>query len=170
MEFPDEIATILDSEFSDPSSEFMDFFARRLDPNIEKIDPDNAEVFKKMIKESLDLFLEERIELILKSAVDAGTTDASPEFEEWRDYYFVDPTRIVIRGEKSFCPITFGNNNKKTRCRFYFNSKQKYVGFFDTASGEETKISVNKINEFVELTEYFKNRVSRSHEKIGFSY
>jgi len=78
------------------------------------------------------------------------------ETEEWEDYYFLDPSRIVMQDGKFHCPITFDNNNKKTPCRLCFNSKQKYVGVFYNESREEIKISINNINEFLELSTHFK--------------
>lgn len=140
MDLLREIILILNNEFSNPSDEFVDFFARQV--KTEKL---TKEKFKKRIKL-----------ITLKSELDTASTELIHETEGWEDYYFIDPSRIVMQGAKSHCPITFDNNNKITSCRLYFNSKQKYVGFFDNESREEIKISINNINEFLELTDHFK--------------
>ena len=48
-----------------------------------------------------------------------------------------------MRDLKSYCNILLDNNNRKPICRFHFDHKQKYVGFFDENKKEE-KIPIEK--------------------------
>ncbi len=151
LKYSREIILRLHNELSNPSDEFVEFFTRQVYPETKKFAPSTKEKFKKITKECLHQFLEERMKL----AVDSAPSETIHETEEWDGYYFVNPSGIVMRDAKSYCPITF--DNSKTICRLYFNSKQKYVGVFKNKSKEEIKIPLNNMNEFCELAEHFKN-------------
>jgi len=77
------------------------------------------------------------------------------EITESMDYYFIDPHKHVKKGQKSHCPIDFDNDNKRLFCHLCFDSKQKYIRVFDNESREEVKISINTINEFIEIADHF---------------
>ncbi|MGJ3232392.1 MAG: hypothetical protein ACFE0P_11400 [Oceanicaulis sp.] len=54
----------------------------------------------------------------------------------------VDPSRIAIRDQKSYCGILFDDNNRKPIVRLYFDRREKQVGVFD-ADKTETKHDVD---------------------------
>jgi hypothetical protein len=58
----------------------------------------------------------------------------------------VSPDRIVLRDAKSYCAILFDDNNRKTICRFYFDSKkQKRLVIFE--DGKEVKYDIEKVSD-----------------------
>ena len=154
QKYTHEIIRILHNEFSNPSDEFVEFFARKVYPENKNLKPKAKGKFKKITKECLDQFLVERIKL---AAIDSASSEPVHETEEWDGYYFIDPSGIVMREAKSHCPITFDTSNKKTTCRLYFNATQKYFGVFDNESRKEIKIPLNNVDEFLELADHFKN-------------
>jgi hypothetical protein len=194
LKYTREIVLKLNDEFSNPSDDFVEYIARQVYPKDKKLMPKTKEKFKKITKESLDQFLEDKIKQTLKSAmasaskkqpeeVSLGTTIPQPVSEkedsgvittdeEWEGYYFVkailndiiDPSRIIIRDAKSYCPILL-DNNKKPICRLYFNSKQKFVGFFDNEKREENKIPITNINELFKHANHIKGVVEMYEKK-----
>jgi hypothetical protein len=58
----------------------------------------------------------------------------------------VSPDRVVLRDAKSYCAILFDNNNRKTICRFYFDSKkQKRLVIFE--DGKEVRYDIDKVSD-----------------------
>jgi hypothetical protein len=189
LKYTREIIQILNKEFSDPTDEFVEFFARQVYPK--KYMAKTKEKFKKITKESLDQFLSDKINERLKSAMASAsakqpaaeaTGTATPSEiedegiittdEEWEGYYFIkailndviDPTRIVMRDAKSYCAILL-ENNRQPICRLYFNSKQKYVAVFDNEKREENKIPIANVNELFKLADHFKKVVAMYDKK-----
>ncbi|MGY3884823.1 type I restriction endonuclease [Aeromonas aquatica] len=57
-----------------------------------------------------------------------------------------DVTRIAARDTQSYFGILLDDNNRKPLCRLHFNSKQKYIGLFDTDK-KETRHPIGSIDE-----------------------
>ncbi|MDF2412987.1 MULTISPECIES: type I restriction endonuclease [unclassified Aeromonas] len=57
-----------------------------------------------------------------------------------------DVTRIAARDTQSYFGILLDDNNRKPLCRLHFNSKQKYLGLFDTDK-KETRYPICSIDE-----------------------
>ena len=55
----------------------------------------------------------------------------------------VDPSRIAIRDQKSYCGILFDDNNRKPICRLGFDGRQKWVILFDE-NKQEMRVNVDK--------------------------
>jgi len=190
LKYTREIIQILDKEFSNPSDDFVEYFARQVYPK--KYMAKTKEKFKKITKESLDQFLSDKINERLKSAMasastkqpaaEATGTAALREIEdegvittdeEWEGYYFIkailndiiDPSRIVMRDAKSYCAILLDDNNRRPICRFYFDTKQKYVAVFDNEKKEENKIPIAGINDLFKLAEHIKKVVAMYDKK-----
>ncbi|WP_292371133.1 type I restriction endonuclease [Methanoregula sp. UBA64] len=184
LKYTKEIIQIANKEFSEPSEDFVKFFAQQVYPR--KLTQKALENFSAITKESLDQFLSEKINERLKSAMKpepSKTPDVqSPENkpvveptdvivtteEEWEGYYFVkailhdviDPSKIVIRDAKSYCAILYENNNRRPICRLYFDGKQKYVGVFNNKDREETKIPISSLQDIFTLGDQLKATVA----------
>lgn len=192
LKYTREIIQKLDSEFSNPSDEFVEFFARQVYPK--KYMAKTKEKFKKITKESLDQFLSDKINERLKSAMASASTKHPAEAqagtitepisededtgiittdEEWEGYYFVkailhdviEPSRIVMRDAKSYCAIILDDNNRKPICRFYFTPKTKYLAVFDNEKKEENKIPITHLNELFKHADHLKNVVAMYDKK-----
>jgi len=184
LKYTKEIIQIANKEFSEPSEDFVKFFAQQVYPR--KLTQKALENFSAITKDSLDQFLSEKINERLKSAMKPETTktpevqstDIKPSAEptdeivttedEWEGYYFVkailhdvvDPSKIVIRDAKSYCAILYENNNRRPVCRFYFDGKQKYVGVFNNKDREENKIPISSIPDIFKLGDQLKATVA----------
>jgi hypothetical protein len=191
LKYTREIIQIINKEFSKPSEEFVKFFAKQVYPKM--LTQQAKEKFTTITKESLNQFLTEKINDRLKSAMepefpkpsvpqsenayqqstDEDTDGIVTTEEEWEAYYIVkailsestDPSRIVIRDAKSYCAILFDDNNRKPVCRFYFNSKQKYIGVFDNENRSESKIPITNLNELFKLGSHFKKIIEMYEPK-----
>ena len=182
LKYTKEIIQIANKEFSQPSQEFVRFFAQQVYPK--KLTQKALDNFTVITKESLNQFLADKINERLKSAMQPETpkvqetqsTDItqSPTIElndgivtteeEWAGYYFVkailhdvvDPSRIIMRDAKSYCAILFDDNNRKPICRFYFDGKQKFVVIFNNKDKQENKIPVNNVNDLFKLKDHLR--------------
>ena len=191
LKYTREIIQIANKEFSQPSEEFVIFFAQQVYPK--KLTQKVKENFGPIIKESLNQFLADKINERLKSAMQPETIKKTedqligppqPESiepsdgivtteEEWEGYYFVkailhdvvDSSRIFMRDARSYCAVILDDNNRKPICRFYFDGKQKYVAVFDNKEKQENKIPINDLNELFKLADHLKNVVAMYQQK-----
>jgi hypothetical protein len=183
LKYTREIIQIINKEFSTPSEEFVVFFARKVYSKM--LTQQAKERFTVITKDSLSQFLSEkineRLKIAMESTTSSGQTDnknQSPPLdttdtiettdEEYDGYYIVkailteiiDPSLVVMRDAKSYCPILYDNNNKKPICRFYFGTKQKIVGVFDNENREEKKMPITDMKDLFKLGNHFKNVVA----------
>lgn len=57
----------------------------------------------------------------------------------------VDVKRISLKDTVNYCNVLLDGNIRTPLCRFYFNSGNKFIGFFDEAR-KESKVSVSTID------------------------
>jgi hypothetical protein len=186
LKYTKEIIQIANKEFSQPSEEFVKFFAQQVYSR--KLTQKALENFSLITKDSLDQFLSDKINERLKSAMKPETTkvpepqstenkqsptmesndEIVPTEDEWEGYYFikailhdvVDPSKIVMRDAKSYCAILFENNNRKPICRLYFDGKQKYVGVFNSKDKGENKIPITGIEDLFKYGQQLKATIA----------
>ncbi|MFA4850496.1 MAG: type I restriction endonuclease [Methanoregula sp.] len=191
LKYTREIIQIINKEFSKPSEEFVRFFAKQV--YAKTLTAQAKDKFTLITKESLNQFLSDKINDRLKSAMEpdspkqpTGQTDSSSPQpaeedtegivtteEEYEGYYIVkailtettDPVRVVMRDAKSYCAILFDDNNRKPICRFYFNTKQKFVGVFDNEARTENKLPINNLNELFKMADHFKKIIAMYEPK-----
>jgi len=77
----------------------------------------------------------------------------------------IDPERVVLKDRKHYCNVLFDGKATKPICRFYFNSKQKYVSFFDENKKEE-KVPIDKLSEIYNYTEKLKATIGYYDKKV----
>jgi predicted type IV restriction endonuclease len=186
LKYTKEIIQIANKEFSQPSDDFVKFFAQQVYPKNKKLTQKALENFSLITKDSLDQFLSEKINERLKSAMKPETskvpegqltesklavepTDVIVTTEdEWEGYYFVkailhdvvDSSKVVMKDAKSDCAILYENNNRRPICRLYFDGKQKYVGVFNNKDKQENKIAISSIQDLFELGDQLKATVA----------
>jgi predicted type IV restriction endonuclease len=190
LKYTKEIIQIANKEFAQPSEDFVKFFAQQIYPkkvtqkvleNFTLITKDSLDQFltdkinerlKSAMKPDAALKVSAEIQPAGDGTNPAPATETNDGIitteEEWEGYYFVkailhefvDPSKIVMRDAKSYCAILFENNNRKPICRFYFDSKQKYVGVFNNKDKSETKIAVDTIQDLFKLADQFKATIA----------
>jgi len=163
LKYTREIILRLNEEFSNPSDEFVKFFAQQVYPR--KYTQQAKENFTKITRDSLNQFLADKI----NGNVPEEPEKLEPTPEEWDGYWIIkaiitevtDPSRVAIRDAKSYCAILLDDNNRKPICRFFFHSKQKYITVFDLEKPEGEKIFITDLNDLFKLQERFKKTVAK---------
>lgn len=167
LKFMSEIRNLIVKEISEPSDEFTRHFAKAVYPSI--VTSKVLEQFKGLVKRSFNLYINDAINERLKSALATDQqkaeqlekeelSTAPPEenkvqttADEMEGFYIVRAImcaklkvhRIVHRDQQSYFGILLDDNNRKPICRLHYNSKKKYVAFFDTGKEERVEIETN---------------------------
>lgn len=143
LKYTGAIKRIFADEISNPSDEFVKFFASQVYSGLKT----QAVIsqFSKIVKDAINQYVRERINDRLKSALEDERTDddidSSNETEnlesgegivttqEEIDSYnivkaivrdIVDVSRVFIRDTKSYCGILLDDNNRKPICRLHY--------------------------------------------------
>jgi hypothetical protein len=184
LKYMKEIKRVLASEMLEPSEELIRFFLGRVYEG--RATTAVRGQFAELVRRSLQEFVSERVRDRLKSALagESGSSASSPapaeaEFEgeeetettedELQAWFvvkaivseIVDPRRIAMRDQKSYCAILFDDNNRRTVCRLHFNSKTKrYLGLFDE-NRNETRVPVTDAQDLFKHASQLKATVQR---------
>lgn len=103
------------------------------------------EVIMDSVKSRLSSALADTEEVIEKIDEPAEDEPEVVTTEEEREGYMIvkaivrdtiEPKRVVMRDQKSYCGILVDNNNRKPLTRLHFNRSVKYIGLFDGESEE----------------------------------
>lgn len=171
LKYMSELRNMIVKELSDPSDEFARYFARTVYPS--NVTPKVLDQFKGLVKRSFQQFVNDAISERLKSALatdqqkveqmekeelksDVGEEKVQTTAEEMEAFYIVraivcakiNVTRVVHRDQQSYFGILLDDNNRKPICRLHFNSKKKYVTFFN--GGKEEKVEIKSSSELYE--------------------
>ena len=82
----------------------------------------------------------------------------------------IEVKRITMRDVQSYCGIILDDNNRKPICRLYFNSTQKYIGFFSgeresTKDGQkEEKVPIASLDDLYKFADRLKVTIIRYDE------
>ena len=158
LKYTNELKTLINSEFTDPSSDFVKHFARQLYPGV--ITAKILEQFTNLTKKSAQQYISDLITERLKSALvkednaikeQAAIQTAIEEAnkiitteEELEAFMIVKAilrqkisvNRIAYRDVQSYFAILLDDNNRKTICRLYFNNSKKYIITLDNQKKE----------------------------------
>ena len=175
LKFMSELRNLIVKEISDPSEEFTKYFAKVVHPS-KVVTAKVIEQFKSLVKRTFHQYINDAINERLKTALateqqkaeqiakEEFDSNITPETnvvttaEEMEAFYIiraivcakVQPVRITIRDNQSYCGILLDDNNRKPICRLHFNGKKKQVSFFDT--GKEEKVNLDENNQLYEFT------------------
>lgn len=77
--------------------------------------------------------------------------------------------RIVLRDVQSYCGVLLDDNNRKPICRLWFNTAQKYIGFFDTVADntKEERVPIAHIDDVYKYADRFKATIARYETKLA---
>lgn len=171
LKYTGAIKKILESELSEPSEDFVRFFASRVfDGRLTKPVMDN---FTRIVLDARKQFINEKINERLSSALSVGDSQpvvvSTPDEdnavtqvayngiitldEEIEGFNIVkailrqnvDVKRVIMRDTKSYCGILLDDNNRKPICRLHFNYSQKYLGVLKNK--EETRIEIENVDD-----------------------
>ncbi len=180
-----EIKRIMAEQLSEPSSDFVKFFASKVYSGTMRASV--VDKFTEITKRSLKDFVNERITDTLKSAIDrppratelppsddsptTKETDESPNGiettqEELEAFYIVksilrdsvDIKRIKYKDTISYFGINLDGKVTKTICRLYINSTKKSIAVLD-AQGKEAKTKISNLDEIYSVSQFLKDKV-----------
>lgn len=113
------------------------------------------------------------------AVVEASATPAGEESggtiitttEEIEAYYVVrailrevvNVKRVVMRDVQSYCGILLDDSNRKTICRLFFNSTQKYIGFVEESQTE--RLPIDSLDDIYKYAERIKAAVAKLEAK-----
>ena len=181
LKYTKEIKRILGAELDLPSEEFVKFFTKQVYSGM--LRKTAKEKFTGIVHHAFKEFINDEISDRLTAALERDTDtqeviDDDKNGEEENDdgivtteeeiegFHIVrailcetiDPERVVLKDWKHYCNVLFDGKATKQICRFYFNTKQKYVSFFDENKKEE-KVPIDKLSEIYNHAEKLKATV-----------
>jgi hypothetical protein len=187
LKYMKEIKRVLAAEMQQPSEDLVRFFLSRVYEGRATILV--REQFAELVRRSLAEFVSDRVRERLQSALatesvrklDAETpsisTEATGDEEKRREpteeekegwlivraiaAEIVDPRRVTIRDQQSYCAILFDDNNRRPICRLHFHARTKrYVGLFDE-SRTETRAALTDVSDLYKHAAQLRATVQR---------
>jgi hypothetical protein len=186
LKYSREIKRILAQELNLPSEDFVRFFTSQVYSG--RLTQSVREQFTEITKMAFQQFIIERVSDRLKSALAheetaralqapagevAGAEEQTPPTEEELHGFYivkailaqiVDPQRVVMRDQKSYCSVLLDDSNRKPVCRLWFNGAQKFLGLFDAAK-VETRTPIQELAEIYKYADQLKEVVGRYEPK-----
>lgn len=184
LKYTNEIRNLIIKEISDPSDEFVKYFAKQAYPSM--ITKPILEQFRNILKRAFQQYNSDYINDKLKSVISSENTNKIAEEpeeekiqeptnedrivtteEELQGFYIVksilhgkvDLNRIVQRDTISYFGILLDDNNRKPICRLHFNGGKKYVETFD-AEKKGTKHPIETIEDIYNISEHIQNSLA----------
>lgn len=180
LKYTSEIRKILAAQYDSPDEDFVRFFFSRINPGSRFVGS-AKEVFTEMVSKAFQNFINEKVSRRLRTALETETMDSKikqeekstevqsgvvqkvgivtteEELEAYRVVRAiaakaVSTERVVYRDVKTYMSALLDNNNRKPICRLWFNTKQKYLGTFDSDKNE-TKNPIEDISEIYQYQE-----------------
>lgn len=156
LKYTREIKSLIDSEISDPSQEFVKLFANRAYSG--RLTSKVMEEFTEIVNKAFNQIISEKVNDRLNSALnkeqekqqEEELVDDEPKSkvetteEELESYQIVlailrrkiDKEKVVYRDTQSYFGILYDNNNRKPICRLHLNGGVKYISLFDEEKNE----------------------------------
>lgn len=152
--------------FEDPPEDLIRYFIRQVYNGA--VTAKVLEHYTPLIKDGIKSYLTDRVNTRLQNAIseesvesdgdvqEDGIETTAEEMEGFRIVQaiaseVIDPERLVIRDNKSYCPVLLDDNNRKPVVRMYFNTSNWKVGTY--ADGTEAKESVEKVRDIYRFRE-----------------
>ena len=168
LKYMNELKHILQSEFIQPSPEFVKLFAKQVYPSVvtAKVLEQFTNLTKKAIQNYINDIITERLKTALSKEnekiiaeekneeIENNTPRIVTTEEEIEGFMIVktilrqsiNANRITYRDNQSYFTILLDDNNRKTICRLYFNSTKKYLVTLDEQK-KEIKNELNTIDD-----------------------
>jgi predicted type IV restriction endonuclease len=173
LKYNSAIKKILSAQYDLPDEEFVRFFFTRTNSG-NKFTSAAKEQFTPIVTKAFQQFINERISDRLRSALQSeikpvveeekivpedsssGIVTTEEELEGFRIVQaiiakIISPDRVIHRDTKTYMGILLDDNNRKPICRLWFNSKQKYLGIFD--SKNEDRIAIEKVTDIYKYSD-----------------
>lgn len=188
LKYTTELKKTIEEQINSPSDDFVKFFASQVYSGrmTQQIRDQFFQLTKKAFKQVINERINERLKKAIveestsfekEDLEDNSITQLETEIqtddgiitteEEFEGYYIVktilrdavDAKRVSIRDTKSYCGILLDDNNRKSICRLYFDTPQKYLGFFDEQKKLE-KIPITDVDDIYKYADRLKAKVA----------
>lgn len=167
LQMEGEVMKVIEQEMAEPSAELVRIVAAQVTDK--RLTAGTKAAIARHIPNAFNAIIRNRLNDRLTSAIDEGGVDepaSSSEIETSPDELegfnivraiaseLVDPARIVMRDQKSYCAVLLDDNNRKPVARLWFNSDTtRHLGTFDSDK-EETRHPI------ADPVEIFKHRAA----------
>ena len=176
MKYMNELKHLLHQELTEPSSEFVKYFAKQVYPSVvtAKVLEQFTELTEKSIQHYISDLITERLKTALSKedeknkveneiSAEQNLEDISKinTTEEELEAFLivktilrqkVPATRVTYRDAQSYFAIFLDDNNRKAICRLYLNGGKKYIGTLDE-NKKETKFEIGTLDEIFNYSE-----------------
>jgi len=176
MKYMNELKHLLHQELTEPSSEFVKYFAKQVYPSV--VTAKVLEQFTELTKKSTQHYISDLITERLKTALSKEDEKNKVENEISAEQNLEDiskintteeeleaflivktilrqkvpATRVTYRDAQSYFAIFLDDNNRKAICRLYLNGGKKYIGTLDE-NKKETKFEIGTLDEIFNYSE-----------------
>ena len=174
LKYTNELLQLIQKEFSNPSAEFVKYFARQVYPSV--VTAKVLELFTNLTKKSVQQHINDLINERLKIAMNKEETAQKPTqpevqvpeeeskivttAEELEGFMIVKTilrqkisvSRIAFRDSQSYFAILLDDNNRKTICRLYLNGSKKYLATLNDQK-KEVKNEITSLDDIFNYAE-----------------
>lgn len=183
LKYLNELRTQLVNEMTNPSDDFVRFFAKKVYPG--QVNQKVLELFTGLTKKGFTLLVNDLINDRLKTALKteeakseplteqapidlaAGATIETTQ-EELEGFMIIksilrqklEAKRVFLRDAQSYCAILIDDNNRKAICRLHFNGKKKAIAIVD-ADKSFPKIEINTLDDIYKSADHLLNAVDQ---------
>lgn len=181
LKYKGALIKLLEVEAELPSDALIKFFVSQIYPG--RATQPIIELFGKLVKDGLNEFINNRINMRLKTAlsqpvvvndISIATSDNAFQNDEKTDVITTDEEidgflivkaiarqvvsvdRVVMRDTKSYCGILLDDNNRKPICRLRFNTSQKYIEI----GRSNERIAIKGIDEIYDYSKQIQQSIS----------
>lgn len=191
LKYTGTIKKLFAEELTNPSPDFVRHFASQAYSG--RLTQPVMDQFSKIVKQALVQSLREKVNDRLKSALvadqeeepeideldqepgqevaenDNGIVTTEEEIEAFNivraiGREVVAVGRIAMRDKKKYCGVLLDDNNRKTICRFWFNSKQKYLGLLQNKI--EERVPIENIDDIFKFGDRIKETIREYLEAL----
>lgn len=189
LKYTNELRVLINSEFSNPSPDFVKHFAKQVYPSVitAKVLEHFTILTKKSVQQNISDLITERLKTALtkedeatkeQEAIQAAASRLKAEeskivtTEDELEAFMIVKTilrqkikadRVTHRDAQSYFAILLDDNNRKTVCRLYFGTK-KSIGILD-AQKKEIKHEITTLDDIFQYAQELVNTVE-SYDKI----
>jgi predicted type IV restriction endonuclease len=192
LKYTREIARLLSEQMREPSDEFLKlvvshvYSGRMTQPIREQFGQFVRQAFAQIVNDRITERLktalageDSKVSVPPVQVPDTAATPTSNETsgtvvttdDEIESYYIirailrevVNVKRVVMRDVQSYCGILLDDSNRKTLCRLYFNTTQKYIGFLE--DGQLERVPIDSLDDIYKHVDRLHAVVARIETK-----
>lgn len=177
LKYANAIKSVLTSELSNPTPEFVKYFVKRVYDGMatEKVMLQFTDIVKRTVEQTFTDIVSDRLMSAINQTkqaiaetpqdnqipIDDDNNKIITTEEELNGFYIiksiirgkVSPTRVNYKDSQSYFSVILDDSSRKPLCRLWFNGQtKKYIGLFD-ANKKETKHEIASLDDIYNYSE-----------------